>query len=147
LTSLAASTPAECFGGAFDKFAEASMKVLVVDDDPVVLVMTEAVLQSLGHEVITRDRALGTSAAIYVQRPDVVLIDVEMPGLSGDELVRISHEKFAVEGHEIAFIFYSGHEREELERLVEETGAVGAIDKASGPTGLARQFSEIVENI
>jgi len=124
------------------------MKVLVVDDDPVILTMTEAVLQSLGHQVITRDRALGTSAAIYSQQPDVALIDVEMPGLAGDELVRISQKKeFAVEGHEIAFIFYSGREREELERLVEETGAVGAIDKASGPSGLAQQFNEIVSKL
>lgn len=46
------------------------MKVLVVDDDPVILALTEAVLKGLSHEVITRDRALGTSAAICEERPD-----------------------------------------------------------------------------
>ncbi len=121
------------------------MKVLVVDDDPVILALAKAVLQGLGHEVITRDRALGTSAAIYRERPDVVLIDLEMPGLAGDELVRIAHKReFAVEGYETAFIFHSGRDREELDRLVAETGALGAIDKASGPSGLARQFDQIV---
>jgi len=124
------------------------MKILVVDDDPVVLALTEAVLQGLGHEVITRDRALGTSAAIYDERPEVALIDVEMPGLAGDELVRIAHKReFAVEGHQTAFIFHSGRDREELDRLVAETGAIGAIDKASGPSGLARQFNEIVSQL
>ncbi len=40
------------------------MKVLVVDDDPVILALTEAVLKGLSHEVITRDRALGTNVAV-----------------------------------------------------------------------------------
>ena len=124
------------------------MKVLVVDDDPVILALTEAVLQGLGHEVITRDRALGTSAAIFDERPEVALIDVEMPGLAGDELVRIAQKReFSIEGSETAFIFHSGRDREELDRLVEETGAVGAIDKASGPSGLALQFNEIVSKL
>jgi CheY-like chemotaxis protein len=121
------------------------MKVLVVDDDPVILSVADAVLRGLGHEVITRDRALGTSAAIFELNPDVALIDVEMPGLAGDELVRIALKReFAVDGRETAFIFYSGRDREELDKLVAETGALGAIDKASGPSGLARQFSELV---
>jgi CheY-like chemotaxis protein len=124
------------------------MKVLVVDDDPVILALTEAVLKGLGHEVITRDRALGTSAAICEERPDVALIDVEMPGLGGDELVRIGQKReYALEGSETVFIFYSGRDREELDRLVEETGAAGAIDKASGPSGLAHQFNEIVSKL
>jgi CheY-like chemotaxis protein len=124
------------------------MKVLVVDDDPVVLSVTEAVLQGLGHEVITRDRALGTTAEICKERPDVALIDVEMPGLSGDDLVRIADERSTGEpDRETAFIFYSGRDREELELLVAETIAVGAIDKASGPSGLAEQFNEIVSKL
>jgi CheY-like chemotaxis protein len=120
------------------------MKVLVVDDDPVILAVASKVLQGLGHEVISRDRALGTSAAIYQERPDVALVDVEMPGLSGDTLVRLLQKReFASGDHETIFIFYSGREREELDRLVEETGVAGAIDKASGPSGLAKQFNEI----
>ena len=124
------------------------MKVLVVDDDPVVLGIAEAVLRDLGHEVVTRDHALGTSAAICRERPDVALIDIEMPGLSGEDLVRLAGEKdFAGPDGETSFIFYSGRDREELDRLVEETIAVGAIDKASGPSGLAEQFSEIVSKL
>ncbi len=121
------------------------MKVLIIDDDPVALTLADAVLRGLGHEVVTRDRALGTSAAIIDERPDVALIDIEMPGLAGDELVRIVRKReFAFGRNETAFIFHSGRGRAELDQLVEETGALGAIDKASGPSGLARQFSELV---
>jgi CheY-like chemotaxis protein len=124
------------------------MKVLVVDDDPVVLRVTEAVLRGLGHEVVTRDHALGTTVAISREQPDVALIDIEMPGLQGDELVRIAQEKKVMgPSRETAFIFYSGRDSEELKRLVEKTGAVGAIDKASGPSGLAEQFNEIVSKL
>ena len=49
------------------------MKVLVVDDDPVILAMAEGVLRSLGHDVVTRDHALGTTSTIFEERPDVTL--------------------------------------------------------------------------
>jgi CheY-like chemotaxis protein len=124
------------------------MKVLVVDDDPGALTGTEAGVRGLGHDVVTRDRALGTTAAIWRERPDVALIDIEMPGLTGDDLVRAADEKqFVGPGRETAFIFYSGRDRDELEQLVKETIAVGAIDKASGPTGLAEQFDAIVSKL
>ena len=124
------------------------MKVLVVDDDPVILAMAEGVLRSLGHDVVTRDHALGTTSTIFEERPDVTLIDVEMPGLNGDDVVRIAYQnEIVVPGRETAFIFYSGADREELERLVEETGALGAIDKVSGPSGLAEKFNELVSKL
>ena len=124
------------------------MKVLVVDDDPVVLRVAEAVLGGMGHEVVTRDHALGTTVAICREQPDVALIDIEMPDLPGDELVRIARDnKIMGPGRETAFIFYSARDPEELERLVEETGAVGAIDKTGGPSVLAEQFKEIVSKL
>ena len=121
------------------------MKVLVVDDDPVILEVAQAVLKGLGHDVSTRSNAFGTSVVILNEKPDVALIDLGMPGLPGEELVRIAgKDDFDASGHRTTFIFYSGREREELDRIVLETGVAGAIDKASGPAGLARQFSEIV---
>src|SRR5439155_3102196 len=58
-------------------------RVLVVDDNPEVRAMLEDVLTSLGYT--TRSAADGATAvrAVLTEAPDVVLLDVYMPGLSG----------------------------------------------------------------
>ena len=58
-------------------------RVLVVDDNPEVRTMLEDVLNSLGYG--TRTAADGAAAvrAVLAEAPDVVLLDVYMPGLSG----------------------------------------------------------------
>jgi len=58
-------------------------RVLVVDDNPEVRAMLQDVLTSLGY--VTRTAADGATAvrAVLSEAPDVVLLDVYMPGLSG----------------------------------------------------------------
>lgn len=63
-------------------------KVLVVDDDPAALRLVEVILQRAGFEVIT---ALDGPTALEVaeaEHPDVVVLDVMMPGMDGEEVVR-----------------------------------------------------------
>jgi CheY-like chemotaxis protein len=58
-------------------------RILVADDNPEVREMLEDVLTSLGY--VTKTAADGTEAvrAVIADAPDVVLLDVYMPGLSG----------------------------------------------------------------
>lgn len=124
------------------------MKVLVLDDDPVVLEVTAAVLESLGHEVLTRERALGSTQVLITEQPEVALVDIEMPGLSGDELIRLVRENSLLpEEHPTAFVLYSGRGAEELERLVAETGALGAIRKSANPAEFAGAFTRMIEKL
>ena len=84
------------------------LKVLIVDDDRTCREMIDAVLSELGHTVLTRDNPLGTSAEILRERPDVVLLDINMPTLSGDELLRtIRQGSLADIDWEPQFIFVS----------------------------------------
>lgn len=62
--------------------------VLVVDDDPSVLAMIGMALEAEGFQVrraITGQQAL---AAITAERPDLVVLDVMMPGIDGREVTR-----------------------------------------------------------
>ena len=56
------------------------MKVLVVDDDATSVQVVEAVLERMGHDVITRSDATGVLSAVAQEKPDVALVDVRMPG-------------------------------------------------------------------
>ena len=62
--------------------------VLAVDDDPVSLEIIAAALRAAGHEVTTCSDALDFWNALERSRPDLVALDVEMPGADGIELCR-----------------------------------------------------------
>jgi CheY-like chemotaxis protein len=66
----------------------APIRVLVVDDEESNIVMFGFILGSQGYTVLAAksgEEALATAAS---GRPDITLLDVQMPGMSGDETAR-----------------------------------------------------------
>jgi len=63
-------------------------KILVVDDDPDILLGLESRLQWLGYQVITAQDGLPALDLIERERPALVLLDLELPTLSGLELLK-----------------------------------------------------------
>lgn len=59
------------------------VRVLAVDDDPVILRLLQLNLELAGHTVVTAADGLQGLAAIREHHPDVVLLDVMMPNLDG----------------------------------------------------------------
>jgi DNA-binding response OmpR family regulator len=71
-----------------DRQPTRSQRVLVVDDDPDVVQSLARLVRSLGHEV---DIAISGEAALKAAgsfQPDVVLMDIGLPGLSGYHIAR-----------------------------------------------------------
>lgn len=64
-------------------------RILVVDDDPAILKMVELTLINAGHEVVTSDTPMGVSALVRRFKPHVLILDVMMPGLSGESLAKL----------------------------------------------------------
>jgi CheY-like chemotaxis protein len=121
---------------------ERRKRVLIVDDDPVSLTVVKAVIEDMGYDVSTRQRALGTSSVIAEEKPDVVLVDVSMPGLTGDGLVRLGKTNPAFD--DVVFILYSGSRATDLDTLVQKTGAAGGIVKSGDLGAFAREFRSIL---
>ncbi|GIF07387.1 response regulator transcription factor [Actinoplanes siamensis] len=62
--------------------------VLVVDDDPTVLEIVETVLRSGGLEVDTRSSGRDALRAAHEHVPDIAVLDVTMPDMTGLEVCR-----------------------------------------------------------
>jgi CheY-like chemotaxis protein len=115
--------------------------VLIVDDDPIVLEVTRERLERAGYAVHVREEALGTSQWSAEFQPDIVLLDVNMPALTGLDLAQILKKQRSTK--DIAVILYSSIEQSELQAKLRATGAVGAIQKS----GDARRFLEEFERL
>jgi CheY-like chemotaxis protein len=119
-----------------------SLKVMIVDDDGIALEVAAAVLEDRGYRVVRRDSAIGTMLAIRREKPDVLLLDVHMPGLNGDALTKLIVE--AKNGYEPIVILHSTTAAKELAQLATACSATGAIEKTSDPSEFLQRFQAIV---
>ena len=61
-------------------------KVLVVDDEPDAVAFVKEVLESEGYEVISAPNGVKGLSTMRSQRPDLVILDVQMPEMDGFEV-------------------------------------------------------------
>lgn len=121
-------------------------KLLIVDDSPIIREFVQTILEE-EYEVIGLDSPTGFSRALVQEKPDLVLMDVSMPALSGDKLVEIALRSGL---HRCPIVLFSDRSDAELARLVEECGAAGYIRKSQDPTSLSlklRRFLPIRSTI
>ncbi len=64
------------------------MRVLVVEDDPTAASSLAGLLLSAGHEVDVAPEGRSALAAVRDRPPDVVLLDIGLPGMDGWQVAR-----------------------------------------------------------
>ena len=69
------------------------MKILIIEDDPVSLKLTSEVLQSGGHVVMLATSADQAIYSLKAVRPDVILLDLRLPGIKGLGVARQCREE------------------------------------------------------
>ena len=102
--------------------------VLIVDDDPLTRMMAVEALREGGFTTVEAENGERALAAFDVEHPDLILLDVVMPGLSGFEVCRRLRAQPA--GELVPIIMLTGLEDSES---VEEAFHVGATDFISKP--------------
>jgi len=117
-------------------------KVAVIDDDPDALRTAERVLNLAGFEVVTYGAAHSRLPFLLRETPDVVLLDVNMPLVSGDEICRIMRENPLL-AH-IPVVFFSSNDETTLRTMVSESGAAGYITKSEIGLDLGRRLKRIL---
>jgi DNA-binding response OmpR family regulator len=62
--------------------------ILVVDDEPTIVEVVELYLQREGFKVLTAGDGAAALSAVAQQRPDLVVLDLMLPGMSGLDVTR-----------------------------------------------------------
>ena len=101
-------------------------RILVVDDTPANVRLLEAVLNPRGYEVLTAGSGPEALDSVINDRPDLVLLDVVMPGMDGYEVCRRLRDTEIGAVLPVVMITASGNE-EKLQAL--EAGADDFIAK------------------
>ena len=122
----------------------ASPRLLLIDDEPALAAFVAKAADMCGYEPIIADQDLQFRELFRVERPQMVALDLGMPGMDGIELLRF----LASEGFEEPVLIISGFDRRVLEsayRLGEAIGLqmVGPLEK---PARL-EQLEEILNRV
>jgi AmiR/NasT family two-component response regulator len=98
-------------------------RILVVDDDRLILATLSKGLRQAGYEVGEANSGDDALRLTDELKPDLALLDIRMPGMSGVELAQ------HLVGKRIPFIFLSAYGDPEIVRQATELGALGYLVK------------------
>lgn len=118
-------------------------RVLVVDDDPKYLQTTRDLLELHGYEVALHDTPFRTTEIVQTWKPDLVLLDVNMPGLAGDRLCGLIRANGNRHGARI--LLHSSNDEESLRESAARYAADGYVCKGD-IGGLRRKVATALES-
>ncbi|MEA5113610.1 MAG: EAL domain-containing protein [Geobacteraceae bacterium] len=116
--------------------------VLVVDDDPAIRLMAREVLALEGFDVVDADRGDTAVECFLSLRPDIVMLDVVMPGLDGFQVCAALRELPG--GESIPVVMMTGMNDDDSVKRAYEAGATQFISKPVHWVNLGHQMNYIL---
>ena len=120
-------------------------KILIADDEPDILEIIQYNLNAEGYEVITAKNGEEAIELAKFQQPDLIILDIMMPGKNGIEVCNILRLEPAFENTLIIFLTALSDEGTEVKGL--ETGADDYITKPVSPKVLVSKVNALFRRI
>ena len=118
-------------------------EILIVDDEPGVVVPIQFLMEQQGYRVMIAERGEDALDLIYHYRPDLVLLDIMLPGIDGYEVCEIIRLNPNYRNVKIIFLTAKGREVEIAKGLT--LGADAYITKPFSNTELVATVKELLE--
>lgn len=125
-----------------------SGRVLLVEDHPINARVATAILEDLGLEVTPAGDGLKALELLPVLQPDVVLMDLELPGIDGFETVRLMREREQARGgisSQVPVVALTAHLISEIEDRCGAVGITGILSKPMNPAEVYRVLSGVLQ--
>ena len=113
-------------------------RVLLVDDNQEILDRASAILSSACAVVGAVKDGPSALEAVMALRPDVVVIDISLPGMSGLEVAG----RLRRGGSTVPIVFLTLYDDEELREAARAAGGIGYVAKAMLPSDLPLAVNE-----
>ncbi len=109
--------------------------VVLVDDNPETLEATASFLRLEGFHIVPQSSPFGVTALVKREKPDAVVLDVMMPGLSGEGLSGVIRDVSRV-----PIIFFSAMPEEQLRDIAGRAVRASYVLKSEGVSYLAGEI-------
>ncbi len=116
--------------------------VLVADDDADIRDLVSYKLEQAGHQVVSVADGMSAVAAARAHAPDVAIVDVTMPGLSGMQVCAALRDDAATA--EIPVILLSARAHAGDSRTGLQAGAVDYVTKPFSPRELVQRVESLL---
>jgi DNA-binding response OmpR family regulator len=118
-------------------------EILIVDDEPSVVAPIQFLMQQQGYQVMVAERGEDALDLIYQYKPDLVLLDIMLPGIDGYEVCEIIRLNPDFRDIKIIFLTAKGREAEIAKGLA--LGADAYITKPFSNAALVAKVKELLE--
>ncbi len=113
--------------------------ILIVDDEPAIIRLVRAKLQADGYAVLTADRGEEALALLEQDRPDLVILDLMMPGMDGHETLRRLRSRTQIP---VIMLTARAGDADKLKGL--QSGADDYVTKPFNPDELAARVAVVI---
>jgi len=117
-------------------------KILLVDDEPHIIMMLENRMKHAGYEVITASDGQEALTKAKKENPDLIILDLMLPKLDGYKVCRML--KFDEKYKHIPIIMLSARAQEADKKMGETVGADGYVTKPFEPQVLLGKVKELL---
>ena len=111
-------------------------RILIIDDDETHLTCARELLEAEGYEVDVHQTAFGATERLIRFRPDLLLVDMNMPALSGEGLIGIMRKRAHAAG--VRVLLYSSNDEDALRKAARRLEIDGYVCKGD-PDELRRK--------
>lgn len=115
-------------------------RIIVIDDDTTFCELTRQRLARAGYSVDVLGSPFGSLAQLREKQYDLLILDVNMPGMKGSSLAELVQKTKGLEHSKI--IFFSSMDPDSLQKLAAKHGALGLSKSAS-----AQSLANTVERV
>ncbi len=121
----------------------ANESILVVDDQPMSIKLVQAILAGEGYTVRVAANATEALQAVQISVPDLILMDIHLPGLDGLALTRLLRSN--PELRHVKIIAVSAYSLTENDERITAAGCDGFIPKPIDTRALAGSIREYLD--
>lgn len=120
-------------------------RILILDDSMITREAIADLLGDVGYPVDTAGDVVEFEEKIKTFDPQVVLSDIQMPDIEGDQICRVLKHRMDTE--RVPIILFSGIPDEELAVRAESAGADGYVSKQDGSERLLEVLDDLLSQV
>lgn len=117
-------------------------KILIIDDERELVLLTAKWLEVWGYEVFCYYEGLGACDAIRRLKPDLILLDIRLPDVSGFEIFQTIRSDEQLK--ELPVLFFSTLSEAEIKKMIGQEIADGFVKKPYEPADLESLIKQVL---